>query len=393
MTFSICKECGNSFHYQSGCFTNHLKKEHNMSLQDYVVKYKYDNNESKIPKCQCGYCDELVPFYRGKFLEGHIYRKHQNYEWLKKQYIKKYGIPKCQCGNDITNFYRGQPRKFCNECVHKKDHWRLNSGVWKKGELCGREGMIKKYGIDSASKLPHIKKLLSKKMKKNNPMKDPVIAKKVGNTHKLRIQSGEIVPYGGEKRRNALLKSKETKSKRYKNGWFDNEKMKKSIFEKYGVEHISQLQCNREKSSSRMKQGNPMKDSTIANKQSKTFCERIVSGKINFYNTKKYKDTELYYQSSYEYDFLQLCENKKILHRISNGHFYNYLKEDKDMGFRTITDFCLDDKFEIEIKSTYIMKKQGGVERVFAKKRAIEVNNKKYVFVLDKNYSSFVKHL
>lgn len=276
----ICKECGKSFHYQSGAFTNHLRKEHNMSLRNYVIKYEFDNDINKLPRCQCGYCNEIVPFSRGKFLDGHIYRKHQNNEWQKEQYIKKYGIPKCQCGNEITNFYRGKPRKFCDECIKNNNHIKLNNGVFKTGIVSGRDGMIKKYGI---------------------------------------INPGQI------------QKNRENASKRM-------------------IEYNSDIKKN--------------------------------------HKIKKYKNTNLYYQSSYEYNFLELCENKNILDRISNGHSYNYLLEDKEHGIRTITDFSIDNTYEVEIKSSYIMKKQGGIEKIFAKKRAIESKGKKYLFLLDKDYSN-----
>jgi len=365
-----CLICSNKFPYSNGYFVSHLKKEHNMSLRDYVVKYDYNNDENKIPKCQCGYCNEPVPFWRGKFLEGQKLRKHQNHKWQKEQYIKKYGISKCYCGNNITTFNRGKPIKHCDKCVKDKKIYLDNTGIFKKGVLSGREGMLKKYGVDSYSKLDHVRKQYSKRMKENNPMSNLDIAKKAGNTQKLRIQSGEIVPYGGIKRKNAILKAKETKRKRYKNGCFDNEKMKKAIFEKYGVEHISQLEENRKKSSERMIAYN--------------------SDWKNHYNTKKYKNTSLYYQSSYEYEFLELCEDNGILHRIKNGNFYNYLNEDRGCGIRHITDFYLDDKFEIEIKSSYILKKQGGIQKVFAKKRAVEESGKRYIFILDKDYLEFL---
>ena len=89
-----CLECGKEFPYSNGYFVSHLLKEHNLSLRQYVIKWEYDNDETKIPKCQCGYCDEPVPFYRGKFLIGQKLRAHQNHDWLKEQYIKKYGMAK-----------------------------------------------------------------------------------------------------------------------------------------------------------------------------------------------------------------------------------------------------------------------------------------------------------
>lgn len=87
-----CLECGKEFPYSNGYFVSHLSKEHNLTLRQYVVKWEYNNDEDKVPKCQCGYCDEPVPFYRGQFLIGQKLRAHQNHNWLKEQYIKKHGF-------------------------------------------------------------------------------------------------------------------------------------------------------------------------------------------------------------------------------------------------------------------------------------------------------------
>ena len=257
-----CLECGEEFPYSNGYFVLHLKRNHNMSLRDYVVKFEYGNDENKVPKCQCGYCNEPVPFWRGKFKIGTTLQPHRNYEWQKEQYIKKYGIPKCLCGSDILNFTRGKPNQTCGSC-------------------------------HSTVKL---------NMKQNNPMKNPETAYKAADT----------------------------------------------------------------------------------------FCSKINSGEINFYKTKKYKETDLNYQSSYELDFLKLCDKIEIIKYISNGKWHKFLNEDKKYGENLITDFCYKDNYEIEIKSSYILKKQGGMEKLFAKKKAVESTGKQYIFILDKDYTEFL---
>jgi len=88
--------------------------------------------------------------------------------------------------------------------------------------------------------------------------------------------------------------------------------------------------------------------------------------------------------------FLELCETLGILSDIKNGKCYDYLKEDSNFGNRTLTDFSYKD-YEIEIKSSYILEKQGGMNKLDAKRRAIESSGKKYIFILDKNYSEFLK--
>ena len=87
---------------------------------------------------------------------------------------------------------------------------------------------------------------------------------------------------------------------------------------------------------------------------------------------------------------MELCEEKRILDKISNGKTYQYLKENRDIGLRLLTDFSFGD-IEIEIKSNYILKKQGGLKTYNAKRKAVEVIGKKYLMVLDKDYSEFLE--
>lgn len=260
-----CEICGLSFSYKTGWFSKHIEKEHNISLKDYIIQYELSG---VTPKCQCGYCDEDAPFFRGKFLDR--IGKHQKYKWLKEQYIKKYGKPKClKCGKDVK-WNRGLPNKYCSQ---------------------------------------------------------------------------KCLP----------------------NNW-NQDRINKTVKKRYNVDNVSQLIDIRKKLSDNMK--------------SKEF------DKISSYKIKKYKNSELYYQSLYEYDFLEYCEKNKILNRIRNGNVYDFLVEEYNYGFRTITDFSIDD-IEIEIKSSYILEKQGGQKIIDIKKKSVERKGKTYLLILDKNYKEF----
>jgi len=147
-------------------------------------------------------------------------------------------------------------------------------------------------------------------------------------------------------------------------------KMKITYLKNLGVDHPSKLLINRQNSSKRMINNNSLFNFT------------------NCYKIKKYKDTDLCYQSLYEYHFLEYCEKNNILNRVKNGNVYDFLPEDSDHGFRTITDFCIDDT-EIEIKSTYILEIQGGDIVLNIKRSSVERTGKKYLLILDKKYSEF----
>jgi hypothetical protein len=71
-----CEICGFDFAYNTGKFTIHLMKEHNLNLRDYIIQYELSG---VTPKCQCGFCEEDAPFFRGEFLDR--IGKHQKYDW------------------------------------------------------------------------------------------------------------------------------------------------------------------------------------------------------------------------------------------------------------------------------------------------------------------------
>lgn len=286
-----CKICGEEHHKQSGFLTRHIQEVHGLTLEDYVIKTEYNNVS---PICKCGYCNERPNFYRGKFKDYAI--GHQEYSYIKEQYIKLNGIPKCPtCDKDILKWNRGKPNKYCNiKC---------------------RPGTFNQEKIDKT-------------------VKNKYNADNVFQTDKVK------------------------------------DKIKKTMQKRYDVDYPGQMYKNRIASSKRMIKFN------------KSWFKNI--------RIKKYKDTDLYYQSSYELEFLELCEANNIIDRISNGNSYKYLT--KEFGHNLLTDFCIDN-IEIEIKSSYILKKQGGMQVLNAKREAVESAGKRYMFLLDKDYSEFLQYI
>ena len=334
--YKKCEICGFDFHFQTGRFTNHLITEHNTTLRDYLIQCELSG---KTPKCECGYCEEDAPFFRGNFLER--IGKHQKYEWLKEQYIIKNGKPKCEnCGKDVK-WNRGLPNRFCSfKCL--PNNWNQ-----EKINITVKE----RYDVDNVAFLPNIQIKISDKKKESYSLHKKEIVEKFSNICIERL--GVDFP----------VKSSDVQGK-----------MKKTCIERYGVEHQSQLLKNRQNSSKRMIKNNSLFDFK------------------NYFKVKKYKETDLCYQSLYEYHFLEYCEKNNILDRVKNGNVYEFLTEENEYGFRTITDFCIDD-MEIEIKSTYILEKQGGDIVLNIKRDAVERTGKKYLLILDKKYTEFDKYL
>lgn len=318
-----CEICHKEFNYTCGSFTLHLFTEHNISLKDYTIKYEL---KGITPKCACGYCNEEPPFIRGKFLT-HI-GEHKTYKWMHEHYIKEYGMPKCKtCGKEI-GFARLLPQQYCS---HK-----CQPNYWNQ-EQC-RKTLKEHYGVDNPMYLQSSKNSISLKNKasalQSKIKRKQTCREKYGVDSVMHLQSSV-------------------------------DKQKEVMLKKYGVNHISKTEKFKKDASQRAKDKNP------------AFNEKNI-------RTHKYKNTNLTYQSSYEYNFLELCENKHILHKFDNGHNFKY-----NEGHNMRTDFSIDN-YEIEIKSSWVLKRQGGLSVLFAKKEAVENTGKKYIFILDKDYSEFL---
>ena len=179
-----CKICNeifesntNTIYGQEGAisqkFKKHLKEIHNISLEEYIIKF-YFNNE--YPKCKCG-CGEILKFREknalwdplnsfGKYINcGHVGRnnkqlrnklkcyyksKFDNIEWIKEHYYKQYGKDNIENSakdflenNDLTNIDIG--KKYGIDIRTLKSIWNKLSLVtnqqWK--ERC----LYRKYNL------------------------------------------------------------------------------------------------------------------------------------------------------------------------------------------------------------------------------------------------------
>lgn len=110
------------------------------------------------------------------------------------------------------------------------------------------------------------------------------------------------------------------------------------------------------------------------------------------FKKKKFEDTNLIYQSSYELDFLELCKTNNILHRIKNApclsaDFYPY-------NFYA-PDYILDGTYIIEIKSWYIEnlqeKKCPGLIKL--KEHLVIAKGYKFLYIKDKDYTPFLSFI
>lgn len=144
------------------------------------------------------------------------------------------------------------------------------------------------------------------------------------------------------------------------------------------------------KRSIRAKENNPGKTPEARKKIKDTYIKNSELGlhnKETKFKKKKYKDTNLIYQSSYELDFLEFCEANNILNKIQNSPCFT--DETYPYNFYA-PDYIFDNKCVIEVKSWYIEnlqeKRYPGILEI--KKNLIESKGYKFLYIRDKDYSS-----
>jgi len=108
---------------------------------------------------------------------------------------------------------------------------------------------------------------------------------------------------------------------------------------------------------------------------------------ISSFKMKKYKETDLYYQGTYEKDFLDLCEKLNILKSINRGCTIRYVMGGKNLIY--FPDFYIEkNNMLIEIKSSYwynVHKEKNIIKENTCKKLGFD-----YVLIIDKDYENFL---
>ncbi len=104
----------------------------------------------------------------------------------------------------------------------------------------------------------------------------------------------------------------------------------------------------------------------------------------------KFKDTNIYYQGSYEKDFLELCEKLNILNKIKRGFSIKYKLNNKELIY--FPDFFIDElNTIIEIKSLYWYKIHEE-KNIIKQKTSINLGYN-YILIMNKNYDIFLKNI
>jgi very-short-patch-repair endonuclease len=128
-----CEICNNNFdsfseHSEYRLFLKHLKNKHNISYEDYYVKY-YLNGI--IPKCECG-CDKKPNFYKGDF--NKYYGDHKN-----KTLPKNSSIIKIKKQLKIVNNLENRLKKLNLSILDIENAWNNFKNMDKSMQMLSKE--------------------------------------------------------------------------------------------------------------------------------------------------------------------------------------------------------------------------------------------------------------
>jgi len=304
-------------------------------------------------------------------LEKYGNENYNNRMKSKKTNLEKYG-----------NEYYNNRKKSKNTCLEKygvDSYFKTNK--FKDDSI---KTNLERYGVDNAMKIKDTKE----KSKKTNIQKYGVDSYSKTDEYKVRVKNTSLERYGVDnysKSDEYKVKVKNTSLERYgvdspnksnlikefkklsmikKYGYISNsmtpdskEKLRKTNLERYGVEY-------------------PMQVLEFSEKQQKN------SKRINYYNE------NIYYQGSYEKDFLDYMNNLNILHKISRGPIIKYNNGVSNKIH--YPDFYIEEyNLIIEIKSNYYYYKYIDINQI-KMKEAINVGYN-YLYIINKDYTIFNK--
>jgi len=326
---------------------------------------KFKKNQKNLFVCE--ECDKTFKTVKG--LSIHIRHSHNGeYKKYYDKWLKSKNDSNCKiCGNKTKFQTLIHGYKFCcsKKCSKKYSVIRL------------KEETFKKYGVKHPSQREYNKE----KIKKLNLEKYGVTYQWQREYIKEKIKQTCLERYGVDnpnKNEKVREKIKETCLKRYRDENYNNiKKYKQTCLERYGVDNPNKNEKVREK----IKETNldrygfefPVQNIDIFEKSQKTRFLR-----------KQFRNTDLWYQGSYELDFLETYYDKYP--DLERGPSIKFLFENKNKVYHS--DFyILSLNLIIEIKNSYLYKRDKLI--IEAKEKATIDNGFNYLMIIDKNYYIF----
>jgi hypothetical protein len=367
----ICEECGKTYLKKDG-LSKHINSKHD-GTQEYYNKWLKENNEGN-----CNICNETTIFRGLHFgykqtCENKKCKVQNTQNVLNKSIKEKYNVDNSANIPGIQD----KKRKTCLE----KYGVEISSQA-KEVKEKAKKNNLEKYGVENVYQRKDIKEKIKhihlKKLGVEYPSQSERIKERIKETCLKRygveftLQDPSIRELGNI-----------TLIKKYGENPLQNEeiqnKKKETSLERYGVESPNQSNIVKEnkKKTCLEKYGveNPMQVTDVFKKQQRAAGYR-----------KKYKNTGISYQGTYELNFLEKYSEKIY---IENGKTFKYLGED-NKHHTYFSDFFIPSKnLIIEIKGDYYYKRD--YNTIKRKEKSVLKENYNYILILNKDYSEFEK--
>jgi hypothetical protein len=268
-----------------------------------------------------------------------------------------------------------------------------------------KETSLERYGDENYNNREKNKETCLIKYGVINPLLNDDVKVKARKTNLERygVEDSRSSDYVKDKRKNTNLERYGVES--YVNTYEYKEKVKRNSLERYGVDSPNKVQFIKDKkvksmlkkygyisnsmtkdSKDRLKKTNLERYGVEYPMQVLEFCEKQQknSKKIRYYND------DIYYQSSYEKDFLDYLKNIDMLSKVTRGPIIKYNNGISDKIH--YPDFYIEDyNLIIEIKSDYYYYKYLDINNLKFNK-AIEIGYN-YMFIINKNYKYFNEYM
>ncbi len=288
------------------------------------------------------------------------------------------------CGREFK-IRKKEERRLCSE--ECRVNWQqLPENIEKRIEA-SKTAIKEKFGVDNIFQLKDIKEK-SKKTKKEKYGDE-----NYNNSEKM--LDTKINKYGEDCYKQFSKKAKQTTFEKF--GVEHHlqlpeflDKQKETNLKRHGVENISQLQETKDKVKATTNEhygvDNASQSKEIKEKKKQTSLDNFgVSHHLKDYDmfqkhmklqykVKRYKETDLYYQGTYELYFLEKMEEAGNLEKVQNGKTYIYIYDGEEHTYHT--DFFYEDN-NIEIKSGWTYNNNG------KNKKLEEINKTKWKSVID----------
>jgi len=363
---NTCQECGKSYKRLSD-LTKHISSKH------YDKKLYYDKYVKKEKEGFCLECGKHTKFSSwsqgyNKFCQNNKCVKIGRVNEIEKTNIKKYGVSNVNKLESVrikikeTNLARYG--NFCPMQEEKRqsqiqkdniDKFGFNY-LFKSKEIQLKSALTreKRYGYKYTYQTPKLLEKISKTNLERYGIKNPILHSDV----QAKLKKTNLEHYGNEYQIASKLtrnKIEQTNLKRYGNICslqtpIIQKKSKKTNLMRYGVEY-------------------PMQNKELFEKTQKSA-----------FKIKKYKDTDLWYQGSYELDFL---DNYYDLYDIERGPSIKFKFDKKNKVYHS--DFFIPFlNLIVECKNSYLAKRDEF--KLKAKEIACIDQGYNWIMLIDKNY-------